>query len=98
MKKKASALAPVNKSVVAGGNPDATTGEVRRVEAAEVEERGSFGQRKAHQGWLGHAIDPLTGVGLASVVGSRAEEGCGELQKLLKPVGLVQCYTDAAGV
>ena len=30
--------------------------------------------------------------------GSRAEEVCVELQKVLKPFGLVHFYTDAAGV
>ena len=49
IKKKAGALSPVNKRVVAGGCPDAVTVEVRRVEAAEIEERWSFVQSKAHQ-------------------------------------------------
>jgi insertion element IS1 protein InsB len=68
------------------------------VEAAEVDEMGSFGQSKAHQRWLRQAIDPLTGVVLASALGSRAEKVLGQLQKLLKPFGLVHFYTDGAAV
>jgi insertion element IS1 protein InsB len=55
-------------------------------------------QSKAHQRWLWHAIDHLTEGVLAYVLGSRADEVFAELQKLLKPFGLVHFYTDAAGV
>jgi hypothetical protein len=41
----------VNKSVVAGGGPDAITVEVLGVEAAEVDEMWSLVQSKAHQRW-----------------------------------------------
>jgi insertion element IS1 protein InsB len=68
------------------------------VEAAEVDERGRLVGRKAHQRWLWHAIDHLTGVVLAYVFGSRADEVFVELQQLLKPFGLVHFYTDGAGV
>ena len=78
--------------------PEAISVEVRRVEAAEVDELWSFVQRKAQQRWLWQAIDHLTGVVLAYVLGSRAEEVFVELQKLLKPFGLVHFSTDAAGV
>jgi insertion element IS1 protein InsB len=91
-------LSSVNKTVVEGGCPDAITVEVRRIEAAEVDEMWSFVQSKAHQRWLWHAIDHLTGVVLAYVFGSRGDEVFVELQKLLKPFGLVPFYTDAAGV
>jgi len=84
--------------VVAGCCPDASAVEVRRVEAAEVDERWSFVGSKAQQRWLGHAIDHLTGVVLAYVVGSRADEVFVKLPKLLKPFGLVHFYTEAAGV
>jgi insertion element IS1 protein InsB len=40
----------------------------------------------------------LTGVVLAYVFGSRADEVFVKLKKLLKPFGLVHFYTDAAGV
>lgn len=59
---------------------------------------GSFVQRKAQQRWLWHAIAHLTGVVLAYAFGSRADTVFVELQKLLKPFGLVHFYTDAAGV
>jgi insertion element IS1 protein InsB len=71
---------------------------VRRVEAAEVDEMWSFVQRKAHQRWLWHAIDHVTGVVLAYAFGSRADRVFVELKQLLKPFGLEHFYTDAAGV
>ena len=89
IKKKAGALSPVNKVVMEGCCPDAVTVEVRRVEAAEVDEMWSFVGSKAHQRWLWQAIDHLTGVVLAYVFGSRADEVFVELKKLLKPFGLV---------
>jgi insertion element IS1 protein InsB len=88
----------VNKVVIEGCCPDAITVEVRRVEAAEVDEMWSFVGSKAHQRWLWHAIDHLTGVVLAYVFGNRADAVFLRLQKLLKPFGLVHFYTDAAGV
>jgi insertion element IS1 protein InsB len=74
------------------------TVEVRRVEAAEVDERWSFVGSKAHQRRLWHAIDHLRGVVLAYALGNRADKVFSQLQKLLKPFGLVHFYTDAAGV
>jgi insertion element IS1 protein InsB len=59
----------VNKSVVEGCCPDTITVEVRRVEAAEVDEMWSFVKSKAQQRWLWHAIDHLTGVVLAYAFG-----------------------------
>ena len=84
--------------MVEGCCPDAITVEVRRVEAAEVDEMWSFVGSKAHQRWLWHAIDHLTGVVLAYGLGSRADEVFVELQQLLRPFGPVHFYTDAAGV
>ena len=71
---------------------------MRRVEAAEIDERWSFVGSEAHQRWLWHAIDHLSGVVLAYALGSRADQVFGQLQQLLKPFGLVHFYTDAAGV
>ena len=88
----------MNKVVVEGCCPEAIAVEVRRVEAAEVDEMWSFVGSKAQQRWLWHAIDHLTGVVLAYTLGSRADEVFLQLQKLLKPFGLVHFYTDAAGV
>ena len=88
----------MNTSVVEGCCPDAIAVEVRRVEAAEVDEMWSFVQSKAHQRWLWHAIDHLSGVVLASTFGRRADKVFVELQKLLKPCGLAHCYTEGAGV
>jgi len=97
-KKKASALSPVNKVVGEGCCAEAMTVEIRRVEAAEVEERRSWVQHKGQPRWLWHAIDPLTGVVLAYTFGSRAEEVFVALRKLLKPFGLAHFYPAAAGV
>jgi insertion element IS1 protein InsB len=83
---------------VEGCCPEEIAVEVRRVEAAEVDEMWSFVGSKAHQRWLWHAIDHLTGVVLAYVLGSRVDEVFLQLQALLKPFGLVHFYTDAAGV
>jgi IS1 family transposase len=98
IKKKASARSPVNKAVVEGCCPNAIIVEIRRVEAAEVDEMWSFVQNKGQQRWLWHAIDHLTGVVLAYTFGSRADEVFVALQKLLKPFALEHFYTDAAGV
>lgn len=84
--------------MVAGCCLDAIAVEVRRVEAAEVDEMWSFVKSKAQQRWLWHAIDHLTGVVLAYAFGTRADEVFLQLQKLLKPFGLVHFYTHAAGV
>jgi insertion element IS1 protein InsB len=83
---------------VAGCSPEAITVEVRRVEAAERDERGSFVKRKTQQRWLWHALDHLTGVVLAYAFGSRADAVFVKLQKLLTPFGLVHFYPAAAGV
>jgi hypothetical protein len=80
-----------------GCGPDAMTVEIRRVAAAEVEERWRFVGSKAPQRWVWHAMDHLPGVVLASAVGSRADEVFCELQKLLTPFGLEHLYTEAAG-
>ena len=78
--------------------PEAITVEVRRVEAAAVDERWSFVGSKAQQGWLWHALDHLTGVVLAYGGGRRAAEVFLQVQKLLTPFGLVPFYTAGAGV
>jgi insertion element IS1 protein InsB len=88
----------VNTSVVAGCYPEAIAVEVRRVEAAEVDEMWSFVGSKAQQRWLWQAVDHLTGVVLAYVLGSRADKVFVKLPQVLKPFGLVHFYTDAAGV
>ena len=41
---------------------------------SELDEMWSVVGSKAPQRWLWHAIDHLTGVGLADVLGNRAEE------------------------
>ena len=68
------------------------------MEAAEVEEMGSFVGSKAQQRWVWHAIDHLTGVVLAYAVGSRAATVFVPFQQLLKPFGLVHFYPAGASV
>jgi insertion element IS1 protein InsB len=63
-----------------------------------MDEMWSFVGSKAHQRWLWHAIDHLTGVVLAYVLGTCADAVFGQLQALLQPFGIVHFYTDAAGV
>ena len=63
-----------------------------------MDEMWSFVGSKAHQRWLWHAIDHLTGVVLAYVLGTRADAVFKQLRALLKPFGIVHFYTDAAGV
>ena len=58
----------------------------------------SFVGSKAHQRWVWHAIDHLTGVVLAYVLGSRADPVFLQLRALLQPFGSVRFYTDGAGV
>ena len=84
--------------MVAGCCPAATAVEGRRVEAAEGDERWRFVGRKAHQRWLWHAIDHLSGVVLAYAFGRRADKVFLVFKTLLKPFGLVHFYTDGAGV
>lgn len=75
---KASGLSRGNPSVGEGCGLDARAGEVRRGEAAEVEERWRFVRSEAHQRGLWHALDPWSEVVLASAVGSRADKVFGK--------------------
>jgi insertion element IS1 protein InsB len=70
---------------------------VRKVQAAEVDERWSFVGKKSQPHWLWHAIDPLTGQVLAYVFGAREDEVFLELQTLLEPFGITRFYTDGWG-
>jgi insertion element IS1 protein InsB len=47
---------------------------ISRVDEAEVDAMGSFVGKKQAQRWLGHAIDPWSGRGLADVFGRRKDE------------------------
>jgi insertion element IS1 protein InsB len=87
----------VNTVVVEGCCPEAMTVEVRRVEAAEMDEMGSFVGSKAHQRWLWHAIDHHSGQVLAYVFGRRPDTVFLQLQALLEPFGITRYYTDGWG-
>src|SRR5262245_58814084 len=72
--------------------------EVCRVAAAEGDEMWSCVGSKAYPRWLWHAVDHLTGVVLAYVLGNRADANFVQLRALLKAFRLVHFYTDGAGV
>ncbi len=63
--------------------------EIRRVEAAEGDEMWSFVGNTTPQRWLWHAIDQLTGVVLAYVLGTRADTVFTQLHTMRQPFGLV---------
>jgi insertion element IS1 protein InsB len=98
LKKKEPAVKQVNERLLRTLAPPHVDVLLRQVDAAEMDEMWSFVGSKSQQRWLWHAIDHLTGVVLAYVLGTRADEVFLQLQQLLKPVGLVHFYTDAAGV
>jgi len=62
-----------------------------------VDERWSSAGSQAQQRGLWQALEHLTGVVLAYVLGTRADVVFEQLYALLKPFGLVHFYTEAAG-
>ena len=83
---------------MAGDWPDAIPGEVRRDEAAEVDDMWRFVQRKAPHRWFWQAIAHWRGGGRAYACGSRADKVVLEWRKRLKPFGLEPFDTAGAGV
>ena len=67
------------------------------VEEAELDEMWSYVQKKDNKRWLWLAIDHSKGDILAYTFGSRKDEVCVELQKLLEPFGIKMFYTDGWG-
>ena len=70
---------------------------LRRVEAAEVDEMWSFVGKKQEPRWLWHALDHGTGKILAYVFGRRQDEGFLQLKALLEPFGITRFFTDHWG-
>ena len=68
-----------------------------RVEAAEVDEMGSFVGKKKAPRWLWHALDHRTGAVLAYVFGRREDHAFLKLKALLVPFGITHFYTDGWG-
>jgi insertion element IS1 protein InsB len=70
---------------------------IRRVEAAEVDERWSLVGKKKEPRWLWHTLDHETGKVLAYVFGRRRDEVFLQLKALLEPFGIRHCFTDHWG-
>jgi insertion element IS1 protein InsB len=70
---------------------------LQRVEAAEVDEMGSFVGKKTEPRWLWHALDHRTGKVVAYVFGRRRDEVFLQLKALLTPFGITRYYTDSWG-
>lgn len=70
---------------------------IRRVEAAEVDEMWSFVGKKQEPRWLWHALDHGTGKILAYVFGRRQDEVFLQLKALLEPFGITRFFTDQWG-
>ena len=70
---------------------------LQRVEAAEVDEMGSFVGKKTEPRWLWHALDHHPGQVLAYVFGRRKDEVSLQLKTLLEPFGITRYYTDSWG-
>jgi insertion element IS1 protein InsB len=68
-----------------------------RADEVEVDEQWSFVQNKGNQRWLWYAIDAVTGVILAFVLGKRTDESCQELIEKLKFFKIKKYYTDDYG-
>jgi insertion element IS1 protein InsB len=82
-----------------GLNPHEVIVEIQKIEdqEAELDERWSDVQSKAHPRWLWHAIDHTTGKILAYTLGDHKDEVFLKLRELLAPFGITRCYTDDWG-
>jgi insertion element IS1 protein InsB len=95
----------VNRAVLQSVQPEQGEVEMCRAEAleqrrgrtAELDERWSEVGQKAHQRWLGPALDPHRGPVVASVCGQRKDRVFPPLQALLEPFGITRFYTEGWG-
>ncbi len=97
LKKKETALEPVNTALVRTLHPNAITMHIERAGEAERDEMWSCVSKKGNQRWLWHAIDHTTGAVLASVSGRCKDDVFLKLKALLEPFGLTHFYTDHWG-
>ena len=97
LKKKEPAVKQVNERWLHTLAPPQVDVILRQVDAAEMDEMGSFVGSKSQQRWLWHAIDHHTGQILAYVFGTREDETFLQLQELLAPFGITHFYTDGWG-
>jgi insertion element IS1 protein InsB len=70
---------------------------IRWTDEAEMDEMGSYVQRKKEPRWLWHAIDHRSSKVLAYVFGRRKDEVFLKLKALLEPFGITRYYTDDWG-
>lgn len=80
------------------GNPQnvTATGQARKVpvEAAEMDEHGSFVGSKANQRWLWFAIDQAANHVLSYLLGKRTDEVFKYLKDSLEPFNVIRYITD----
>ena len=84
----------MNPALVPDDEEVASAGMVRRVEAAELDERWSLVGRKPQPRWRWGAVGHQTGRILAYVVGCREDRPLRQLKALLTPFGIRRFYTD----
>jgi len=87
----------VKRPLIAGLSTSQVKVVLQRVEAAEVDEMGSFVGKKTEPRWLWHALDHHPGQVLAYVFGRRKDEVSLQLKTLLEPFGITRYYTDSWG-
>jgi insertion element IS1 protein InsB len=65
-----------------------------KTDEVQVDEQWSFVQNKGNQRWLWYAMDAVTGIILAFVLGKRTDEMCKELMNKLAIFKIKKYYTD----
>jgi insertion element IS1 protein InsB len=87
----------VNRPLSAGLSTSQVEVVLQHVEAAEVDEMGSFMRKKKEPRWLWPALDHCTGKVLAYVFGWRKDEVFLQSKALLNPLGIMRYSTDSWG-
>jgi insertion element IS1 protein InsB len=93
IKKKASSLIKVNWNLLNRTCPDNREVLVLPIET-ELDEQWSFVQNKENRRWLWVALHHRTSEILAFTFGSRKDEVCKKLKKLLEPFNISRYFTD----
>jgi len=97
LKKKASALHPVNPTLVTAWKGSPPTVVIHKGKEAELDEMWSFVGRKTQPRWLWEALDHQTGRIVAYTFGRRADRALLKLKALLAPFGIRRFYPDGWG-
>jgi insertion element IS1 protein InsB len=87
----------VNPALVTVSERATPTVVIRKVEAAELDERWSFVGSKKQPRWLWGALDHQTGRVVAYVFGRREDQVLLARKALLTPLGIRRFYTDGWG-